>query len=112
MTEKADPKVVRLSVSIEDHKPKEIAVRVSRYIPSGGPSAIVANSYDPAHRVDRLPDRPDSTRQLYLCGTCGQDGTLSHEWLSFSGFNGEVRCPVCFKPMHEVPWPHGTGNGR
>ena len=54
--------------------------------------------------------RPETNRdKLYLCPSCGEEGTLGQEWLRHAGFEGTVHCPACHAAMDEVAWSRKNG---
>lgn len=103
-----ETKTVVARVNYIKAPPTEYVVAlVTKYVPERGPAAVIANSYS-AQPPSELPEgavRPEMHSDLlYLCQTCGQEGTIGKEWIDFVLFTGAVHCPACGKAMAEIPW--------
>lgn len=87
------PDIQRVKVVYEKPNPETTTARVvvSRYLPPDGPFAVVANE-----------KATQSNSITYLCSRCGQEGALGREWLSTTGFSGDVRCPACHDVMTQT----------
>jgi hypothetical protein len=70
-------------------------VKLTKYVPADGPSAIIANSFVRAQR----DQAPAPTLQLYLCRACGEEGFIGKKWLTYVQFEGDVHCPICTNVM-------------
>ena len=96
MAKNPTEKVQQVRVKFEKatrYEPRTVAINVKKYVPSGGPDVIIANATESKHQ--RQPGQPAGhwCEQRYLCPSCGQDGAIGREWISFVQFEGDVRCP-------------------
>lgn len=112
MAKKQTPKSTNVVVTLEKWVPPtplSVFVDTGTKRPERGPAAIVANPHDAA--IERKEGQSAAALgrldQLYLCGACGQQGTIGAEWLRFTGFSGQVNCPSCGQAMEPTQWPAG-----
>lgn len=98
------PSRVRVTVTEETTPARTVTLNVRKYVPAGGPSAIVANALsEPAKPLSSAAARAQGL--LFLCRACGQEATLGREWVALVDWSGPVRCPACNGEMSKTEWP-------